>query len=136
MIRYTLSCTNGHSYDSWFQSAEAYDTLAEKKMIQCEICGAQDVSKAMMSPQVMTAPAPLSQAASQDQNALQELRRQVEENADYVGTNFATEVRAMHEGDETYRPIWGEAEVSEAQALLEDNIPVAPLPFIPQRKVS
>ena len=28
MIQYALKCSNGHTFDSWFQSAAAYDKLA------------------------------------------------------------------------------------------------------------
>ena len=28
MIQYALKCSNGHTFDSWFQSASAFDRLA------------------------------------------------------------------------------------------------------------
>ncbi len=68
--------------------------------------------------------------------ALAALRREVEENADYVGLNFVAEARAMHEGDLPSRSIYGEARIDEARKLLEDGVPVAPLPFRPIRKVN
>ena len=66
--------------------------------------------------------------------ALAALRRQVEENSEYVGMNFATEARAIHEGASPERAIYGEAKPEEAKRLIEDGIPVAPLPFRPARK--
>jgi hypothetical protein len=62
------------------------------------------------------------------------MRKQVEENSEYVGTNFATEARSMHLGDAPERAIFGEAKPEEAKSLIEDGIPVAPLPFVPKRK--
>ena len=47
---------------------------------------------------------------------------------------FAREARAMHLGDAPERAIYGEAKPDEAKALIEDGIPVAPLPFRPGRK--
>jgi hypothetical protein len=64
------------------------------------------------------------------------MRRYIEENSDYVGADFATEARAMHEGNAPERAIHGEARLDEARALLEDGIPVAPLPFKPSRKIN
>ena len=64
------------------------------------------------------------------------LRRKVEENADYVGADFATLARAIHDGDAPERSIWGEARPDQARALIEDGIPVAPLPFMPSRKAN
>jgi hypothetical protein len=40
----------------------------------------------------------------------------------------------MHLGDAPERPIWGEARQEDAKALIDDGIPVAPLPFTPTRK--
>jgi hypothetical protein len=67
---------------------------------------------------------------------LAELRRKIEQNSDYVGMNFAKEARAMHDGTAPERAIYGEARPEEARKLLEDGIPVAPLPFIPGRKTN
>ena len=64
------------------------------------------------------------------------LRREIERNSDYVGDRFATEARAIHEGTAPERSIWGEARRDEAKKLVEDGIPVAPLPFTPQRKMN
>ena len=66
--------------------------------------------------------------------ALAELKRHVEANSEYVGLEFAREARAMHEGETPERSIYGEARADEAKKLLEDGIPVAPLPFRPGRK--
>jgi hypothetical protein len=64
------------------------------------------------------------------------MRRHIEENSDYVGLNFVAEARKMHAGDAPERSIYGEAKPEEARALLEDGVPVAPLPFMPVRKVN
>ncbi|MBY0395954.1 MAG: DUF1178 family protein, partial [Thermoleophilia bacterium] len=67
---------------------------------------------------------------------LAELRRHIEENSEYVGLNFAAEARAMHEGDAPSRSIHGEARRDEARKLVEDGVPVAPLPFLPARRTN
>jgi len=101
-------------------------------MLACAICGANSVEKALMVPQVRnTRPDPVPHPAEQ---ALVELRRRVEETADYVGPRFAREARDMHEGLIPERAIYGEARPDEARRLIEDGVPVAPLPFTPRRK--
>ena len=67
---------------------------------------------------------------------LEKLRRHVEATSDYVGMSFAAEARAMHDGEKPERAIHGEARPDEARKLLEDGVPVAPLPFRTRRKVS
>lgn len=143
MIQYALRCTDGHTFDSWFQSAGAFDKLLAGGMVSCAVCGMATVEKAIMTPRVSPsrkaaagAPGPLSAPASPAEQALAELRRRVEENSDYVGRNFASEARAIHDGDAPERAIWGEARADEARALVEDGVPVAPLPFMPSRKAN
>jgi len=153
MIQYALKCAEGHSFDSWFQSAAAFDKLAAAGMVQCAICGSTRVDKAMMTPRVRPGrkaaaaaepetpqqaqpDRPLSRPANAAEQALAELRRKVEETSDYVGPNFASEARAMHQGEAPERPIYGEAKPEDARALIEEGVPVAPLPFLPNRKTN
>ncbi|MDE3028329.1 MAG: DUF1178 family protein [Paracoccaceae bacterium] len=149
MIRYALKCNNDHGFESWFASAAAFDALAVSGRITCMHCGSTEVTKSLMAPNVRTArdaapsvaetqapERPLSAPANPMEAAIAALRAQVEANSEYVGMNFATEARAIHDGDAPERAIFGEARYDEAKALLEDGIPVAPLPFMPQRKTN
>jgi len=148
MIRYALKCTDDHGFESWFKSADAFDTLQKAHLVACPVCGSDKITKAIMAPQVRAsrnAAAPPEQPAAQGalttpgndaEKALAKIRRKVEENSDYVGLGFAAEARKMHDGDIPHRSIYGEAKIDEAKKLLADGIPVAPLPFIPQRKTN
>jgi hypothetical protein len=62
------------------------------------------------------------------------IRAHVHENFDDVGDAFAREARAIHEGRAEERGIYGHATGKEVQALVEDGIPVAPLPPDPPKK--
>ena len=42
----------------------------------------------------------------------------------------------MHAGEAPERPIHGEAKLEDARKMMEDGLPVAPLPFLPARKVN
>lgn len=155
MIRYTLKCENGHQFDSWFQSAEAFDTLVARGLTSCALCGSTSVEKALMAPRVAsgegqraTAEAiaenepdnasegALTTPSSPLERAVAKLRSDVEKNSDYVGRSFAQEARKMHEGEVPARSIYGEARVDEARALAEDGVPVMPLPFGPRDKAN
>ena len=142
MIKYTLRCDQGHDSDSWFQSADAYEALKEAGHLSCAVCGSTEVSKALMAPPVAKgtaqAPAPMALSApgSDAERALSEMRRKVEENSDYVGDRFVEEARSMHLGEQPERSIYGEARPEQARALLEDGVPVMPLPFKPKKKLS
>ncbi|CRL10509.1 hypothetical protein NIT7321_01354 [Phaeobacter italicus] len=162
MIRYALKCKDGHSFESWFQSAEAYDKLAAAGMVSCAICGSDKVEKAIMAPRVRpgrnavskvgeaeapaSAPTPaeppapaagaLSSPSGDLEKAVKELRSHIEKTSDYVGKDFVSEARKMHLGDSPERAIHGEAKPEEAKALIEEGVPVVPLPFLPNRKTN
>lgn len=131
MIRYDLQCENGHRFDSWFRSSEGFDTLNRAGQVACTQCGSVKVDKALMAPGVAISDSgtDLHSPRNPQEAALEKLRRHVEENSDYVGMSFAAEARAMHEGTAPERAIHGEARLEDARKLLEDGIPVAPLPF-------
>ena len=136
MIRYALKCQEGHVFDSWFQSAAAFEALVKAGHVTCAVCGAAQVSKALMAPRVgvPTEAAVVSQNDDKDM-AIARMRKHVEENATYVGGKFAEKARAIHEGTSTETSIYGEASVAEARALIEDGVPVLPLPFTPKQKL-
>lgn len=138
MICYTLACAAEHRFDSWFNSAEAFDALQGAGHVTCPVCGSRQVEKTLMAPSVTTreAPVKLTKPENETERKLAELKRHVEENSDYVGMNFASEARRIHQGEVPERSIYGEAKPDEAIALIEDGIPVAPLPFLPPRKAN
>lgn len=76
-----------------------------------------------------TAPKPVEKSISA-------LRDKIEKQSDYVGANFAAEARAMHDGSKPERAIYGEAKLDDARKLVNDGIPVLPLPFIPRKKTN
>lgn len=138
MIRYALRCDQAHAFDSWFGSSADFDRLVAAGHVACAVCGSTAVSKEVMAPAITgsAAPAPerpLSGPASPAEQALAELRRRIEAASDDVGQGFAAEARRIHAGEARERPIIGEARPAEARALLEDGIPVAPLPWSTRR---
>ena len=140
MIRYSLHCDKGHEFDGWVRSSEAFETMQKSGQVTCALCGSAEVKKSLMAPSVpakSTAEAtPLTKPQNQMEAALEQLRKHVEANSDYVGLKFADEARAMHEGRSPNRAIHGEARPEDAQKLIEDGVPVAPLPFTPRQKAN
>ncbi len=153
MIRFSLKCAEGHRFDSWFQSGDAFEDLSTRGLVSCAVCGNSDVTKAMMAPRVspkeIAAPAeaptpapaepaagPLAEPSHPMEQMLRALREHVEKTSTYVGGRFADEARAMHLGETDEKPIHGEANPEEARALIEDGVPIAPLPILPPRKVN
>ncbi|MDO5642672.1 MAG: DUF1178 family protein [Paracoccus sp. (in: a-proteobacteria)] len=134
MIHYDLICKDGHRFDGWFASSAAFETQRDGGQVQCTICGISQIDRALMAPGVPARAGRLS--GDTPPSPLEELRAHIEKNSDYVGLRFADEARAMHEGRADTRAIHGEARPEEARALIEDGVPIAPLPFIPKRQTN
>lgn len=146
MIVYDLACTHGHRFEGWFGSSADYEDQHARGLLACPACGVSEVSKAPMAPAVpakgsqrqeVLAPEPARPMANmpmppQVQQALAALAKAQAEalkNSTWVGGKFAEESRAMHYGEREAAPIHGQATLAEAKALIEEGVPVAPLPF-------
>ena len=140
MIRFSLKCSQDHSFESWFQSSAAYEKLVSAGMLSCIVCGDSHIVKSLMTPKLSTKKTKLKTSLttplSDREKVLAKLKAEVEKNSDYVGMNFASEVRAMHDGAQPERSIYGVARPEEAKALIEDGIRVSPLPFMPKRQTN
>ena len=153
MIRYTLSCDNQHTFDSWFADSAAYDKQAKRKLVACPACGSTKVEKAIMAPRLATSKQRMmpeeKPAAPKTENApvamlspherelrskLKELRDHLTRNADNVGQKFPEEARKMHYGEIEHRSIYGEASPQDARELAEEGIEFHPLPILPDER--
>ena len=63
---------------------------------------------------------------------MREMRKHVEENAEYVGDRFADEARKIHYEESEQRGIYGQTTADEAKALVEEGITVHALPRLPE----
>tara|TARA_B100001559_G_scaffold107947_1_gene90800 strand:- start:1103 stop:1531 length:429 start_codon:yes stop_codon:yes gene_type:complete len=136
MILYNLKCTNGHNFNSWFASAETFDKLSELGQLSCEVCGCSEIKKDLMSPRLQSESKNkkfkknmLVKPHSEAEKILKDFKEKIEKNSENVGRNFAKIAREIHEGDAPERSIIGEATPKETLELIEDEIPVTPLPW-------
>ncbi|MGB6534662.1 MAG: DUF1178 family protein [Xanthobacteraceae bacterium] len=58
MIRYSLNCGNGHTFESWFANSAAFDRQNKRGLVNCPLCGSAKVEKAIMAPRLARADAP------------------------------------------------------------------------------
>jgi len=90
----------------------------------------------MMAPAVSSSGKDLKSPLSEAETEITKLRDHLEANSTDVGANFTDEARKMHDGDLPERAIHGTAKLHEAKKLIDDGVPVAPLPFLPKRKTN
>jgi hypothetical protein len=139
MIKFTLHCEHEHEFEAWFSCSATYDTQARTRQILCPVCGSDDVTKALMTPNVVssrqkqkTHAVSSGQMPAEIMELMRTVRKHVEENAEYVGPRFADEARKIHYEEAEARGIYGEASTSEIRLLQEDGIDFHPLPMLPE----
>ncbi len=159
MIHYQLRCGAAHEFDAWFRDSAAYEQQARGGLLECPHCGERQVARALMAPALprkgrkaaqsvieavpaeaipepTPVPSPRQQVVQRMPDhvraVLQRMRGEVERRCEYVGEGFAAEARRIHDGESARRGIYGEATPEQAEALAEDGIEVAQIPWLPR----
>jgi hypothetical protein len=145
MIRYDLICEAGHEFDGWFSDSAAFDEQARQGLVSCIHCGSPNIEKQLMAPGIAVKSNRKSEPAAKPVLAttvdprqqkivqlMRELRKAVEENAEYVGDKFAEEARKIHYEEAEKRGIYGETSPEDAEELIEEGIEIHPLPILPE----
>ena len=152
MIKYALGCADGHAFEAWFRSGDAYDRQAKKKLVTCPQCGSNAVEKQPMAPAVLKGRRGFNRSAEAGSAAaasaavtnaappapvlemLRAYKRHVVENTENVGKNFAEEALRMHHGEAETRAIRGEATAEDAVTLHEEGVDFGVLPVLPEEQ--
>lgn len=152
MIVFDLHCAYGHRFEGWFASSSDYEEQSARGLVACPECGSDEVGKAPMAPAVgakgnrseatrivqqdsaeaETQPVsnvPMPAEVQKALKALQTAQQKALKNSTWVGKDFAAQSREMHYGERDEAPIHGQASVEEAKELIDEGVPVAPLPF-------
>ncbi|CAG9237611.1 conserved hypothetical protein [Paraburkholderia tropica] len=135
-----LQCPDGHRFEGWFASADDFESQRARKLVECPMCGANEVTRLPSAPRLnlsgarATPDAPShaqgkhAEQAAQWQAHVMRVMREVLEKTENVGDRFAEEARRIHYNEAPSRNIRGVASVEDAQALVEEGIDVMPLP--------
>ena len=133
MIVFDLKCgDSGDVFEAWFQSSADYEEQKARGLVQCPVCRSTSIEKAPMAPRLpaKSPPAPLAQLAV--------LQAKMLRDSEWVGDKFAEEARSIHLGESEARAVHGRATPAEAKSLIDEGIPVAPLPLpvVPPNQVN
>jgi hypothetical protein len=124
MIVFDLQCRDcGETFEAWFRSSADYDEQLRGGLVQCPFCQSANVGKAPMAPRVPRKGSqnPLARLAAMQAELLKDSR--------WVGDEFADTARAMHSGEMAPEQVHGSTTLEQARSLVDDGIPVAPLPL-------
>ena len=157
MIKYKLKCksiycSEQNEFDGWFQSIEAFENQMQSGLINCPICGDDNIIKLLATPNVRKSKHKISkniefQNASGVSNSeksylgnekiknittmLRTIKKEIQKNSMFVGDEFVSKARSMKEGKIKERPIHGHGTKKEVQELRDEGIDVVNFPWIP-----
>src|SRR5260221_11125250 len=73
MIVFNLSCSQNHTFDGWFRSAEEFSRQAERGLVECPVCGDKEIVKRLSAPHINAGAGRKSpEAVSSGQSGVQE----------------------------------------------------------------
>ncbi|WP_374488689.1 DUF1178 family protein [Zoogloea sp.] len=137
MIVLDLICEAEHRFEAWFASSQAFEQQQMARLVNCPVCNSTQIRRLPSAPYVQTGgersthtaskPALTSDAAQWQQQLMQALRQAAARSED-VGERFAEEARRIHYGDAEERAIRGQSRPDEIKELVEEGIPVLPVP--------
>ena len=117
MIVFDLRClASDERFEAWFRSNADFEQQLEQGLVQCPFCASSDIAKAPMAPML-------------PKNGLASLQAKLLRNSRWVGEEFADTARSMHLGEIETELVHGQAIIEQARSLVEEGVPIAPLPL-------
>jgi len=139
MIIFDLVCSQGHTFECWFQSNKAFEEQKAFGVIHCPVCNDQRIEKAISTfgikkyndpgPKTET-PASLPEEKIDPYRALQAITEYVNKNFEDVGLNFTKEALKIHWGESEKRNIKGMTLPGEEKVLQEEGVPFVRVPVL------
>ena len=124
-----LQCQHQHPFEGWFASEDDYQSQRVSNLVECPVCGDNTIHKMPSAPRLNLLTSRIDAFPAEAQVAWLKMVQHVIANTEDVGQSFAEEARKMHYGETEERSIRGQVSAEEGRSLLEEGIPVLPLPM-------
>jgi len=138
MIIFDIECSNGHIFEGWFDSLEAFEEQREKKIISCPYCNDTNVRR-VLSPVAIKHSGKEERENKSENKAsdktidyarlYMEFIEYIKKNSEDVGPDFAKEALKMHYGLTKKRNIRGSATAEEEKMLKDEGIEFFKIPM-------
>ena len=121
MILFNLRCSKDHQFEAWFKDGATFEKQSKAGEVSCPVCGDDNIAKAPMAPRIASARNSAFGEGEQEKYAklrqmMVKVREEVEQNCDYVGSEFAEEARKIHYDEVESRNIYGETTDEDASS--------------------
>ena len=133
MIVFDLQCQDGgETFEAWFRSGADFDEQQAQGLVQCPFCQSANIVKAPMAPRLPR------KGRGEPLARLAEIQAEMLKDSRWVGDKFADTARAMHSGEIERETVHGQTTLEQARSLVDDGVPVAPLPLpvVPPNQVN
>jgi hypothetical protein len=133
MIVLNLVCSAGHKFEGWFASVESFDAQVRDDLVNCPHCNSQRIDRLPVAPHLTRKISETSSSEpASDLTGLVDLLDKLADASEDVGSRFPEEARRIHYRGTAARSIRGQATLNETRELLEEGIPVIPVPRKPR----
>jgi len=143
MITYDLQCSNGHTFEGWFESSDAFEKQQSEGKLYCPVCDNEKVVripsvfaiKSSKTPEMPSSPRgdvlppTIEKLAEEIQKHQEWVQQELEKNFENVGTDFANEALKIHYGASEPRNIRGSSTTQEEEMLKKEGVSFTKLPF-------
>ena len=136
MIKYNLICEREHEFESWFSNSKEFENLKKKKLLECIYCSSKKIEKSIMSPMISNScnleisKNKLENDLLKEKQKLQQVRKYIEKNYEFVGKNFSKKVREIYYDKNNKKTIYGTTTSKEREELAEEGIELLSIPWI------
>ena len=138
MISFDLICkTCTTEFEGWFDNSKEFEKQKRNNFLLCPSCNSPSISKSLMAPNLSKKDNSKKVVIKKAMiNDIKNYKKIIEKNFDYVGDDFTEEAKKIKYGETKDRPIYGEASIEQTKELIEEEIPVVPLPWTSTKKTN
>ena len=151
MIKYKLKCRSSYctkqkDFDGWFQNIEAFEKQMHLRLINCPICGSENVVKLLTAPslkKIQNRNKSISKEKIEKDTfgndklknittILRSITNEIKKHSTFVGDNFVSQARSMKQGKIKQKSIYGHGTNKEIEELRDEGIDVINIPWTPE----
>ena len=148
MIVFDLHCKDGHRFEGWFGSARDFASQKKQGLLSCPTCGDSAIEKGLSAPRLNMGaqeprklPVPAQKTPDMEgkdpfavaQMLYSRMLDEILTKSEDVGKKFPDEARKIFYQESPGRAIRGQATQEEHDSLVDEGIPVARFPVLPDR---
>ena len=150
MIKYKLKCKSPYcseqsDFDGWFQNIEAFEKQMNLGLINCPICGSENILKSLTAPSLKKIQNSNKRISIEETEKntfgyekfknittiLRSITKEIKENSTFVGDDFVNQARSMNKGTIEEKSIYGHGTKQEIEELKDEGIDVINIPWTP-----